>query len=59
VKKVRFALNGKRGRCEMGNQQNRYDCDRRHRPELESRIFTLTRDFITVHTFGGRGSPSL
>ena len=42
----------------MENQQKNR-CNRRRRPELESRTVTLTKDFITVHTFGGRGSPSL
>jgi hypothetical protein len=46
------------GSCEMRNQQkNRWDG--RCRPELEFRTASLVRDFITVHTFGGRGSPSL
>ena len=42
----------------MRNQQkNRSDA--RRRPELEPRTASLVKDFVTVHTFGGRGSPWL
>jgi hypothetical protein len=41
----------------MRNQQ-KYRCDRRYLSGFESRTSGHQTDFITVHTFGGRGSPS-
>jgi hypothetical protein len=45
-----------KGSCLMRNQQKR--CDRKYLNGLEFRPSCLMTDFITVHTFGGRGSPS-
>ena len=41
----------------MRNQQ-KHRCDREYPNGLEFRPSVLVTDFITVHTFGGRGSPS-
>jgi len=41
----------------MRNQQ-KHRCDRKYLNGLEFRPSGLVMDFITVHTFGGRGSPS-
>ena len=38
--------------------QDQYRCDRKYLNGFEFRASGLVRDFITVHTFGGRGSPS-
>jgi hypothetical protein len=39
--------------------QQKHRCDRRYQSGLDFRPGGLVTDFITVHTFGGRGSPSL
>jgi hypothetical protein len=36
----------------------RYRCARTYLSGLESQTSSHRTDFITVHTFGGRGSPS-
>jgi hypothetical protein len=41
----------------MRNQQ-KHRCDREYLNGFEFRSSGLVTDFITVHTFGGRGSPS-
>jgi hypothetical protein len=48
---------GPRGGGEMQNHQNDR-CARNDLSVFEVRISERMPDFITVHTFGGRGSPS-
>jgi hypothetical protein len=47
------------GELVMQNQQG-HRCDRKHLGRFISRsIIVPGKEFIPVHTFGGRGSPSL
>jgi hypothetical protein len=46
-----------KGSCLMRYQQ-KHCCDRKYQNGFEFRPSSLMTDFITVHTFGGRGSPS-
>jgi len=46
------------GSCVMQNKQKR-GCNDGHLSRFGFRSCALTREFIHVHTFGGRGSPSL
>jgi hypothetical protein len=41
----------------MQNQQKNR-CDRKFLDWVEFQLSGFVTDFITVHTFGGRGSPS-
>jgi hypothetical protein len=46
------------GSCVMQDQQKR-GCNREYVSRFGFRSGALAREFIQVHTFGGRGSPSL
>jgi hypothetical protein len=45
-----------KGSCAMRNRQE-YRCDRHDLSDFDFRKSGHRTDFITVHTFGGRGSP--